>query len=136
MRPIGWITCSTLFLWILPQAALPGPAVVPDEFMDPEMMERLELTPDQIRQLQALKELYLNDIGPLQNKLFSKKAEFRRFWHTTGPNRQECMDRQQEIWSLYQQISRKTIQFQLDCRSLLTPEQETVWFQKREERQP
>jgi Spy/CpxP family protein refolding chaperone len=128
-----------MFLWMLPGVAESGSGnavVALDGFMDPETIQKLELTPDQIRQLQSLKEAYVNDIGPLQNRFFSKKAEFRLFWKTSIPNRQECMDRQTEILMLYQQISQKTIQYQLDCRSLLTPEQESAWFQNRQERHP
>ncbi|MFZ3045542.1 MAG: hypothetical protein WA151_06475 [Desulfatirhabdiaceae bacterium] len=136
MKPFGIIIWSILFLCMPQQAAHSESVAVPDGFMDTETIQKLELTPDQIRQLQSLKEAYVNDIGPLQNQYYSKKAEFRLFWKTSIPNRQECMDRQKVILMLYQQISQKTIQYQLDCRSLLTPEQEAGWFQKQQERHP
>ena len=105
MKPFGIIILSVLFLWMPQRAAHSQSVAVPDEFMNPETIQNLELTPDQMRHLQTLKEVYLNDIGPLQNQFISRKAEFRLFWKTSVPDRQECMDRQQEILMLYQQIS-------------------------------
>lgn len=83
----------------------------------------LELTPEQSQKLQALEEAYLKEITPLQNQLFSKKAEMRLLWSAQNPEQEKITPKQKEINALQQQIQERATQCQLESRNVLTPEQ-------------
>jgi Spy/CpxP family protein refolding chaperone len=81
------------------------------------------LTPEQSQQLQELRQSYFNDIGPLQNQMFSKRAEMRMLWSQANPDAGKIAAKQQEIQALETQLREKATQHQLAVRKILTPEQ-------------
>ncbi|MCK7515731.1 MAG: Spy/CpxP family protein refolding chaperone [Desulfobacterales bacterium] len=81
------------------------------------------LTPEQSQKLQELRQSYFNDIGPLQNQMFSKRAEMRMLWSQANPDAGKIAAKQQEIQALETQLREKATQHQLAVRKILTPEQ-------------
>jgi Spy/CpxP family protein refolding chaperone len=91
--------------------------------MSPYFLSTLELTEDQKAQIQAKQEAFLEDIGPLRDKLFSKKMEMKDLWAKANPDQSAISEKRHEIQSLQNEIQEKATQYQLDCRQFLTTDQ-------------
>ncbi|RJR31452.1 MAG: periplasmic heavy metal sensor [Desulfobacteraceae bacterium] len=89
----------------------------------PHNNQSLNLTQEQTDQLQRMRESYVRGVTHLQNRLFSKQGEIRLLWKETDPDREKIMAKEKEISRIQEELSEKEIQFQLDCRSILTEEQ-------------
>jgi Spy/CpxP family protein refolding chaperone len=100
-----------------------GREMGPGTGMSPYAASNLGLTTEQTEKLQALQEVYLKEITPLQNQLFSKKAELRLLWSDANPSQEKILTKQSEINGLQQQLQEKATQYQLESRNILTPEQ-------------
>lgn len=81
------------------------------------------LTQEQSQKLLELRQSYFNDIGPLQNQMFSKRAEMRMLWSQPNPDAAKITAKQKELQELESQMREKAIQHQLELRKILTPEQ-------------
>ena len=82
-----------------------------------------DLTPEQSQKLQELRQSYFNEIGPLQNQMFSKRAEMRMLWTQPNPDAAQITAKQKELQVLENQLREKATQHQLELRKILTPEQ-------------
>lgn len=91
--------------------------------MDNHWASSLGLTPEQSQKLQALQEAYLKEITPLQNQLFSRRAELRLLWSQQNPDQDKIAAKQKEVNALQQQIQERATHYQLESRNILTPEQ-------------
>jgi len=92
--------------------------------ISPEMVSALNLTEDQKQILQELRDAYSNEMAPLQNQLFSKKAEMRMLWDGSSPDREKLSAMHEEISALRQRLNQLAVQYQMDCRDVLTPNQQ------------
>lgn len=81
------------------------------------------LTPDQSAQIKGLQEAFLTEITPLQNQLFSKKAELRLLWAETDPDRDKILAKQKEMNEIWTEMEEKAIIYRIDSQAILTPEQ-------------
>jgi len=81
------------------------------------------LTPEQSQKLQELQQSHFNEIAPLQNQMFSKRAEMRMLWSQANPDAGKIEAKQREIQELETQLREKATQHQLAVRQILTPEQ-------------
>jgi Spy/CpxP family protein refolding chaperone len=72
-----------------------------------------------------LRDAELKDSVPIQNQLFAKRNEMRLLWSQPNPDAAQLKAKHKEIADLQNQMSDKNIQYQLDFRKLLTPEQLT-----------
>ncbi len=100
-----------------------GRGMGPGPGMSPYAASNLELTPEQSQKLQALEEAYLKEITPLQNQLFSKKAEMRLLWSQQNYDQEKTTVKQKEINELQQQTQERATQYQFETRNIFTPEQ-------------
>ena len=91
--------------------------------MPPYAASNLNLTAEQSNPLQTLRETYLNEVTPLQNQIFGKRAELRMLWAQQNPDQTAITAKQKEILELQQQLQEKSTKYQLDCRNALTSEQ-------------
>ena len=92
--------------------------------ISPEMASTLNLTEDQKQIFQELREAYSNEMAPLRNQLFSKKAEMRMLWDGSSPDREKLSAMHEEISTLRQRLNQLAVQYQMDCRDVLTPDQQ------------
>lgn len=81
------------------------------------------LTAEQSQQLQELRQSYFSEIAPLQNQVFSKRAEMRMLWSQPNPDAGKIAAKQREVQELETQLREKATQHQLAVRKILTPEQ-------------
>lgn len=86
---------------------------------------QLGLTADQTSKIKALREAHLQDIKPLQDKMFSKRGELKLLWLQTKPDQEKIMAVQKEIRSLRDQMQDKRTSQRLAVFNILTPEQQT-----------
>lgn len=92
--------------------------------MNSYIASTLNLTEDQKAQIQTKQEVFQEEINPLRDELFSKRMELRELWAKANPDQGLISAKQKEIQAIQNQIQEKTTQYQLECRELLTPEQQ------------
>lgn len=85
----------------------------------------LELTPEQIQKMQAMREAHWQEIAPLQNELVSKRLELRSLWLQPNPDQEKILAKQRELSALVAKIQEKATKHRLEMRQILTPEQQT-----------
>ena len=92
--------------------------------MNPYFASTLGLTEDQKAQIQLKQQAFQEEIGPLRDRLFSTKMELRNLWAEANPDQAKITAKQKQIQSLQAQIEEKGTQYQLECRQILTAEQQ------------
>jgi Spy/CpxP family protein refolding chaperone len=90
----------------------------------PYAASTLNLTEEQSAKLRAIGETHVKEVAPIQNQLLSKRAELRLLWGKQNPDPAEIVAKQKEIFDLQRQLQEKAMQYHLDCRNVLTPEQQ------------
>jgi zinc resistance-associated protein len=90
----------------------------------PGLWGALNLTPEQVEKMQALRESFLKEKMPLRNELLSKKFELGALWVQTNPDEEKILAKQKEINALRAQLGEKVIKNRLEMRRILTPEQQ------------
>lgn len=81
------------------------------------------LTAEQSAQIQALRDGYLKEVGPLQQELYATGTELRSLWASPNPDQAAIAAKQKEIFSLQSQLQEKATSLGLEIRKILTPEQ-------------
>jgi Spy/CpxP family protein refolding chaperone len=88
------------------------------------LCKALNLTPEQMQKVQALRESFFKETLPLRNDLMSKKLELRSLWLQTNPDEEKILAKQKEISTLRAQLGERAIKNRLEMRKILTPEQQ------------
>ena len=88
------------------------------------LWKALNLTPEQIEKMKALREDSFKETIPLRNELMSKKLERAALWVQTNPDEEKILAKQKEINALRAQLGEKVTKNRLAMRKILTPEQE------------
>jgi Spy/CpxP family protein refolding chaperone len=88
------------------------------------LWKALNLTPEQMQKVQALRESFFKETLPLRNDLMSKKLEMRSLWLQTNPDEEKILAKQKEISALRAQLGERAIKNRFEMRSILTPEQQ------------
>ena len=83
----------------------------------------LNLTPEQKTKLKELGDKFRNETVLLRNSLKVKRLELQALWTTPRPERDKIIAKEKEIIDLTTQLKMKAIDFRLEARGLLTPEQ-------------
>jgi len=91
---------------------------------DIRALYELNLTAEQTAKTNALREAYLKDIKPLQDKMFNKRGDLKLLWLQTNPNKDKIIAVQKEIRALRDKMQDKMTSYQLDIINVLTPEQQ------------
>ncbi|MFO7987440.1 MAG: Spy/CpxP family protein refolding chaperone [Desulfatiglandaceae bacterium] len=93
--------------------------------MEINMLDSLNLSPEQTEKVRALKEAHFKEMLPVRSELFNKRAELRLLWLQTTPDVEKIKATQAEIWDLMKQMGEKRTDFRLALRNILSPEQVT-----------
>jgi Spy/CpxP family protein refolding chaperone len=83
----------------------------------------LNLTSEQKTKLKELGDKFRKDTVLLRNGLKVKRLELRALWTVPRPEKEKIIAKEKEIIDLTTQLRMKAIDFRLEARSLLTPEQ-------------
>ena len=89
----------------------------------PDGMNQLNLTPEQQTKLGELKEKHWKDTVSLRNEMQTKRLELRTLWTAPNPDKNKIVAKQKELNELRDKMQAKAIDFRLDIRKALTPEQ-------------
>jgi Spy/CpxP family protein refolding chaperone len=101
-----------------------GPPMGPGCWMGALWTAALDLTEDQQARIRARQEAFRTETDPLRDKLFGKKMELRDLWAQTNPDQAKISAKQKEIQALQSELQGKATQYQLECRQVLTPDQQ------------
>ncbi|OGP87062.1 MAG: hypothetical protein A2156_09275 [Deltaproteobacteria bacterium RBG_16_48_10] len=82
-----------------------------------------DLTSEQQTKLQDLREKHYNEVAPLREKMFNLGQALRATWADPKADPQVIQDKEKELNDLRDQMRDKAVQFKLETRSFLTPEQ-------------
>jgi len=85
----------------------------------------LNLTEEQSGKLRTMRENYLKEISPLRNQMLSLGSEMRLLWTASSLDRYKILAKQKELSDLQTQLDEKAALYRLDCRALLTLEQQS-----------
>ena len=83
----------------------------------------LDLSKDQVDKLAALKDKQYQDTSALRKDLFQKRIEARKLFTDPSATDKVILDKQTELNAIQQQLRNKMVQFKLEERKILTPEQ-------------
>ncbi len=83
----------------------------------------LNITPEQKTKLQALGEKFRKDTVLLRNDMKVKRLELKTLWTVPTPDRDKIIAKQKELNELKTQLQMKIVDFRLEARSYLTPDQ-------------
>ncbi|NWF55692.1 MAG: periplasmic heavy metal sensor, partial [Syntrophaceae bacterium] len=81
------------------------------------------LTAEQTGKLTGLQQQFLNETLPIRNELAAKSLELRSLMVQPSPNAAAISAKQKEISALQQKMQEKSLSYQTNARSLLTPQQ-------------
>ena len=84
----------------------------------------LELTDEQILQIRTLREAYLRDVKPLQEKINTKRKELKALWLKTTLDQDKITALQTEIAKMRDMIQDKMIDYRRKIFKIMTPEQQ------------
>ncbi len=104
-----------------------GQGMEPGMGTNPCLVSTPDLTKDQKARMRTKQEAFQKDIGPLREKLFNTRVEVRALWSRANPDEAGIKAKQAEIQSLQSRIQERATQHQLECRQILTPEQQAKW---------
>jgi Spy/CpxP family protein refolding chaperone len=129
MRKAIFILVITLILavTVMPASASRyerGPGAVHGYGKDITAIPDLNLTGEQKAQITSLREAFLKNIKPLQDKLFSKRGDLKFLWRDKNPNQAKILATQKQIRTLRGQIQDRATVHQLAVRKVLTSEQQ------------
>ena len=84
---------------------------------------KLNLSPEQISKLKALKEKFWKETIFLRNQMHVKRLELKTLWTVPTPEKDKIIAKQKELMDLFNQLQSKVTDYRLEARSYLTPEQ-------------
>jgi Spy/CpxP family protein refolding chaperone len=84
----------------------------------------LNLTPEQVEKMKALRKSFFEQALHLRNELMSKKLELKALWVQTNPDEGKILAKQKEINDLRAQLGEKVTSNRLEMRKILTSEQQ------------
>jgi Spy/CpxP family protein refolding chaperone len=81
------------------------------------------LTPEQNTKFQELRRKFEEETAPLRGTMLTKALELRSLWTNPKSDSKTILDKEKELRDLQNQLREKGIQYILEARKSLTPEQ-------------
>ena len=81
------------------------------------------LTSEQQTKIQELRQKHFSEVTPLREKMFSLRQDLRTLWSDPTADSKVLQEKTKEMSALRDQMQEKMVQFRLDARNLLTPDQ-------------
>ena len=98
-----------------------GPGVGPKNCPGP--CGAANLTPDQQTKLQDLRNKHRDEVAPLREKMISLRQELRALWSDSKTDPKVIQGKEKDFNDLRDLMREKGVQFKLEARTVLTPEQ-------------
>ena len=81
------------------------------------------LTSEQQTQMRDLRQKHYDEMAPVREKMFSLRQELRTLWSDPKADPKVLQDKERQMSELRDQARDKGVQFRLEARNLLTPDQ-------------
>jgi Spy/CpxP family protein refolding chaperone len=81
------------------------------------------LTPDQKTKFQELRQRFVAETAKIRGDLLTKRLELQSLWTNPKAEAKAIVDKEKELRDLQNQMRDKGLQFKLEARQFLTPEQ-------------
>jgi Spy/CpxP family protein refolding chaperone len=81
------------------------------------------LTPEQQTKFQELRQKFNEETVQLRGNILTKRLELRSLWTNPKVDPKAIQEKEKELRSLQDQLRDKAVQFRLEVRKILTPEQ-------------
>ncbi len=81
------------------------------------------LTAEQSKGLQALRDKHLEEITPLRSELFAKRSELKLLWNKENPNSDQIKAKQREIDTIQDQLRDKMTDYRLEAGKVIPSDQ-------------
>jgi Spy/CpxP family protein refolding chaperone len=81
------------------------------------------LTPEQQTKFQELRQKFNDETAELRGTMLTKRLELQSLWTNSKADPKAILDKEKEFRSLQDQMRDKAVQFKLEARKILTPEQ-------------
>jgi Spy/CpxP family protein refolding chaperone len=81
------------------------------------------LTPEQQTKVQELRQKFNDETAQLRGTMLTKRLELQSLWRNPNADSKAIQDKEKEFRSLRDQMRDKAVQFKLEARKILTPEQ-------------
>ena len=88
-----------------------------------ELAKELNLSPDQVANLQQLRESFFQDTLPWRNELVIKRFDLQDLLRQPQADPNQVLSKQREVSELESKIQERMVLYQLEMRKVLTPEQ-------------
>jgi Spy/CpxP family protein refolding chaperone len=85
--------------------------------------KRLNLTPEQKARFQELRRKFIGENAQLIGDLVAKRLELRSLWTDPKADSQAILAKERELRGLQNRMKDKIVQYRLEARNSLTPEQ-------------
>jgi Spy/CpxP family protein refolding chaperone len=100
-----------------------GPGAGPGSGNCPGLGGASNLTSEQQTQMQGLRQKHYDEVAPLREKMFNVRQELRTLWSDPKADPKVIQSKTREMSDLRDQMQDKMVQFKLEARNLLTPDQ-------------
>ena len=89
------------------------------------------LTPEQKTKFQELRQKFNEETAQLRGSILTKRLELQSLWSNPKADSKAILDKEKELRTLQNQMKDKMVQYRLEARNFLTPEQITEFGQGR-----
>ena len=89
----------------------------------PDQWNKLNLTPEQKVKFRELRRKFIGENAQLIGGLVAKRLELRSLWSDPKAGSQAILAKEREVRDLQNRMRDKIIQYKLEARNFLTPEQ-------------
>ena len=95
---------------------------------DVSIIKELNLTDSQVKETRRIGAAYSNRTLKLRSEIIGKSLEFRTLLHDPSASEEAIRAKGKEIEAIDAQLIREKIEFQIEMRKVLTPEQLQRWY--------
>lgn len=116
-----------------PQIAQNAPGARPQRGNKDGLLQQLNLTQQQMQQMQAIRQKYRTQIAPRQQALRQARQELATLMNSTA-SASEIRSKNQQVEELQQQLQKLRFESMLEMREVMTPEQRAKFVQLMQQR--
>ena len=95
---------------------------------DVSIIKELNLTDSQVKETRRIGAAYSSRTLKLRSDIIGKSIEFRNLLHDPSASEEAIRAKGKEIEAIDAQLIREKIEFQIEMRKILTPEQLQRWY--------
>ena len=88
-----------------------------------DMIQSLNLSDEQVTKFKDIRTKNFEQTKEIRTEIFNKNAELDMLWNQANPDAQAIKNKMNEVNGLEKQLNEMFVDFRLECRKILTPEQ-------------